>query len=133
MMQPSVQRLTHRGLLLAALLAAGDAVAATPPPCGPGQWNLTAPPAPIGSFVAGSVVQTLVLGADGTVALPGACPAITAKVTATRKGTVVKAKWPQGTCGGGGGGAARIAATIEPTCTTANGKFTAHDVKATFG
>ncbi|HEY2388864.1 MAG TPA: hypothetical protein VGK30_18050, partial [Candidatus Binatia bacterium] len=102
----------------------------TLPVCGPAQWALSGT-VPIGNLVVGSVVQTLVLGEGGTIALTGACPAVAAKVTATHKGTVVKAKWPQGACGGVDG-AARLTATIEPTCVTVSGKLTAHAVKAAF-
>jgi hypothetical protein len=103
--------------------------ATTFPVCGPAQWVLSGG-APIGSLVDGSVVQTLVLDGNGTLAITGACPAVAAKVSGTRHGTVVKAKWPQGGCGGVSG-AARIGATIEPTCTTLTGRFSAHGLRQT--
>ncbi len=98
------------------------AAIAAPPVCGPGQWVLSGPP--IGDGLAGSTVQTLVLDGAGRLAITGACPAIAAKLKGTKDGTAVKAAWPAGFCGGVGV-KAKVIATIDPSCATMHGKFSA--------
>lgn len=117
------------GLLLAIGRGAASRAAVPIPVCGPGQWVLAG--APIGAVPAGSTVQTLVLDAAGRIGLPGACPAIAAKLKGTKKGTKVKAAWPADLCGGVGG-KAKLVATIDPACGSVVGQFKGGGLRVDF-
>ncbi len=101
------------------LFAVATAEAAKPPLCTTGRFLVPArnPPLFTGATLAGEVVLTP--GPPAMVAIRGNCPAVRARLKATRRGTVLQARWPFGACGVTG--KVRLTATIVDLCQTLTG------------
>jgi RHS repeat-associated protein len=112
--------------LVAAALIAGVGVlgslAARPKPqlCPDGRYLVVQGP-PLLSGVATTPAAAVTI-AEGQITLDGACPQVAVKQKAKRRGTSIKARWPE--CPGVVG-PVRLRGLIEPTCQTFTGKVTA--------
>ena len=105
-------------------LAPCAAVARTPPPV----------PCPDVRFVSdrslaadGRAFDVIVVGADGSVRIDGWCDPVAARLSQTRKGTLVRARWDA--CGGGASRVRLRARLDPPACTSAQGTLRARGRK----
>lgn len=110
-------------LLVAALLLAplpAGAKKTKPQPCPGGRYLIAVGPL----LPAATPVDVIVVGS--TIALESGCAPIATQLKATRKGTVVRARWKS--CSGIAG-SARLVGTIAADCRTFTGRFLAKKAK----
>lgn len=117
-------------VVIAAALVTTAAVARQPPPpvCEAGKYTV---PAGIIVEPAAPPTKTIVIAGASTVEIPGVCPEIGAKITATRKGTRIAARWTKGTCTGMQG-VVRLAALVKSTCDSMQATLRAKKLRRTF-
>jgi hypothetical protein len=120
---------TKVGSFLIALVLLRAAAFAATPPCPGGRFLLPGAPPLIPG--AGTPDLEVVVVEARTVAIASGCPAVTAKVKGTRRGTRVRATWPKGVCAGSPR-KIKLNARIDSTCTNLGGKIRGKKLKRRF-